>query len=194
MNRWTSPASVLLFLVPAACSQPTIAQPETQPTPVPSSTAEPAPKSDAIARADALLEDFRRREAAQAKFDRANAAAAAVPIPASLPPSRPTSPAATVAPPSTAATQAPPATVASAAPARDEMWWKQQMRSLQLTLDEELVKLADAEKANLKFGYNDAQAEYKKRLAAVANARLAIDRLHDDARRASVPPSWLRLP
>lgn len=68
------------------------------------------------------------------------------------------------------------------------------MRSLQLALDEELEKLAAAEKANLKYGYNDAQVEYKKRAAAVADARLAIDRLRDDARRARVPPGWLRWP
>ena len=64
------------------------------------------------------------------------------------------------------------------------------MRSLQLALDAELAKMADAEK--LKYGYNDAQAIYKKQLAAVADARLAIERLHDDARRAGVPPAWLR--
>ena len=36
-----------------------------------SPVAEP-PKSEAISRADTLLEDFRRREAAQAKYDREN--------------------------------------------------------------------------------------------------------------------------
>jgi hypothetical protein len=68
------------------------------------------------------------------------------------------------------------------------------MQSLQVTLAEEVATLAEAEKLNFKYGYNDAQAEYKKRLAAVASARLAIDRLHDDARRARVPPAWLRWP
>ena len=64
------------------------------------------------------------------------------------------------------------------------------MQSLQLTLDQELKKLADLE--GFKYGYNDGQAAYKKQVAAVAAARLAIDRLHDEARRAGVPPGWLR--
>ena len=66
------------------------------------------------------------------------------------------------------------------------------MQSLQLALNGELAKLAEAEKENYRYGYDDLQAEYKKRIAAVANARLAIERLHDDARRARVPPAWLR--
>ena len=59
------------------------------------------------------------------------------------------------------------------------------MQSLQLALAGELAKLAEAEKENYRYGYDDLQAEYKKRVAAVANARLAIERLHDDARRAA---------
>jgi hypothetical protein len=59
-------------------------------------------------------------------------------------------------------------------------------------LDAALVQLAEAEKNNLKYGYNDAQALYRKQVDAVAAARLAIDKLHDDARRAGVPPGWLR--
>lgn len=66
------------------------------------------------------------------------------------------------------------------------------MQSLELALNEQEIKLAAAERANLKYGYNDAQAEYKKTVAAVQNARAAIDRLRDEARRAGVPPSWLR--
>ena len=72
------------------------------------------------------------------------------------------------------------------------MWWKQEMRRLQASLDRELAKLAEAEKGNWKYSYNDLQAMYKARVAAVADARLAIERLHDDARRAGVPPGWLR--
>ena len=66
------------------------------------------------------------------------------------------------------------------------------MQSLQQALAAASAKLAEAEKENYKYGYNDLQAEYKKRVAAVAEARLAVERLHDDARRARVPPSWLR--
>jgi len=152
--------------------------------------AEQAPESEAAARADALVEDLKRREAAQAKFDRENPLPLAPPVTASSPSSSPT-------PPATAAvvTSAPaeaPAAPAAVAPAHDEVWWREQRQSLQRVLDAALVQLAEAEKNNLKYGYNDAQALYKKQIAAVAAARQAIDQLHDDARRAGVPPSWLR--
>ncbi|MBY0494199.1 MAG: hypothetical protein K2Y23_08275 [Cyanobacteria bacterium] len=104
------------------------------------------------------------------------------------------------APPASAPVAAPPPAVAPAAPAsspsppaaQGEAWWKEQRRSLQQVLDAALAQLAEAEKNNVKYGYNDAQAIYKKQVAAVAAAREAIDKLHDDARRAGVPPSWLR--
>ena len=66
------------------------------------------------------------------------------------------------------------------------------MQSLQAALDKELARLAEAEKLNFKYGYNDAQAEYKRRAAAVATARQALDRLRDEARRSGIPPGWLR--
>ena len=66
------------------------------------------------------------------------------------------------------------------------------MEALQIALDQERVKLAAMEKMNMKYGYNDAQAMYKQQAAAVANARQAIERLRDEARRAGVPPGWLR--
>jgi len=66
------------------------------------------------------------------------------------------------------------------------------MESLQMALDQELVKMAAMEKMNMKYGYNDAQAMYKAQAAAVASARQAIERLRDEARRAGVPPGWLR--
>jgi hypothetical protein len=134
--------------------------------------------------ADAWLEYFKRREAAQAKYDRENPPPAAIPMPMPFVPARPA--------PSVGSTPAPPPPVVDAALARNETWWRGQRQSLQLALDAALVKLAEAEKLNFKYGYNDAQAEYKKRADAVANARLAIERLHDEARRAGVPPGWLR--
>ena len=190
----------LALVTTTACSAPP-AQPQS-PAPSPprsAPTAELAPTSEAIARADALLEDFRRREAAQAKFDRENPPPKFIPIPRSLIAAARTtsaSSASDAAPSNTSATSrlAPAAPVgpAAAAPARDEMWWKAQMQTLQAALDAELVKLAEAEKLNLKYGYNDAQAQYKKQAAAVASARQAIERLRDEARRTSVPPGWLR--
>jgi hypothetical protein len=192
MNRWTI---VLVLLIAAACSQPPVAQPPTEAAPAPAAE---APKSEAITRADALLEDFRRREAAQAKYDRENPPPRFVPIPKSLVDAARTA-SASAAPntqPSNADAAVPvpvtPTVPPDAAPARNEMWWKRQMESLQTALDQELVTLAAMEKMNMKYGYNDAQAMYKKQAAAVANARQAIERLRDEARRAGVPPGWLR--
>lgn len=200
MNPWAARPILLALVTVVACSEPP-AQPQTHTTPAAALAlvAEPPPKSEAIARADALLEDLRRRQAAQAKFDREKPAPAAIPIPAALPASRPTPSAATEAVPSPAATETPAAepvrdNAPGAAPARDASWWKEQMRSLQLALDAASARLAEAEKENYKYGYEDLQAEYKKRVAAVAEARGAIERLHNDARRAHVPPGWLRWP
>jgi hypothetical protein len=184
---------VLVLLTAAACSEPP-AQPQ---MPASSATraaavAEP-PKSEAIARADAMLEDLKRREAAQAKFDRDNPPAARVPIPAmsaALPKTPAPASAAVAAPPATTAPT--PAPGAAAAPARDASWWQGQMQTLRLALDQASARLAEAEKENYKYAYEDLQAEYKKRVAAVAEARRALERLHDDARRAGVPPGWLR--
>ena len=186
--------SLVLLIAAGACSGPPPAQPEKQTTPAaPAGAAAHANESEAAAHAEALLEDFKRREAAQAKFDRENPATRTNPIPASLPvtrstPSIPAPPASTEAP----AAQPAPAPAAPVASGHDEAWWKEQRRSLQQVLDDALAKLAEAEKNNLKYGYNDAQAIYKKQVAAVAAARQAIDQLHDDARRAGVPPAWLR--
>ena len=180
MSSRTARPILLMLVAAAACSEPP-AQPQTQTTPAAAGApvAEQAPKSDAIVRADALLEDLKRREAAQAKFEREKAATAALASPAVT---------------DTPAAHPAPASPEAAAPARDAAWWKQQMQSLQLVLAGELAKLAVAEKENYQYGYNDLQAEYKRRVAAVAEARRAIERLHDDARRARVPPGWLRWP
>jgi len=198
MSSRTARPILLVFLTAAACGAPP-PQPQTQTTraAAPAPVTEQAPKSEAVARADALLEDLRRRQDAQAKFDRENPAPAAIPIPARLPATRPTPSNATAPVASPAATDAPAAQPApdggaAAAPARDASWWKEQMRTLQLALDQASAKLAEAEKENYRYAYEDLQAEYKKRVAAVAGARRAIEQLHDDARRAGVPPGWLR--
>jgi hypothetical protein len=146
-----------------------------------------------------LLEDFRRREAAQAKFDRENPPPKFVPIPRSMVAAARAASAAAAADTSSNASDtsapapdAPAATPTPAGETRGENWWKHEMQSLQTALDQATASLAEAEKLNLKYGYNDAQAEYKKRAAAVASARQAVDRLRDEARRAGVPPGWLR--
>jgi hypothetical protein len=187
---------LLALLTSAACSGPPQPQAQTSAATNPPPRAEAPSKNEAASRADALVEDLERRKAAQAKFDRENPAPVASPIiiPAPQSPRAPTAaPVVAARPPNTnapAPIQAPAA--AAAAPARDEAWWKQERRRLQEILDAAQVQLAEAEKLNFKYGYNDAQAEYKKRAAAVAAARNAIDQLHEDARRAGVPPAWLR--
>ena len=191
MNR---SAISLLFVTALGCTEtPKQAPARATPDPPAAPVAKETPTSESIRRAEALIEDLKRREAAQAKFDRENVAPAAVPIPRSQPTSQPTPPPSNGSA-SAAPVPAPPPGVAAAvaAPARDELWWKQEMQRLQASLDGELVKLAAAEKGNWKYGYNDLQAMYKAQVAAVAEARLAIERLHDEARRAGVPPGWLR--
>ena len=199
MNSWAAVPILMMLVTTAACSEPP-AQPQTQtpPAAAPAPVAEPAPKSEAVARADALLEDLKRREAAQAKFDRENPAPATIPMPASLP-ARPTPSAATAAVVSPAASAAPaaqpaPASPAAAAPERGEAWWKNQMRSRQLALDGALARLAEADKENYKYRIQRFAGGVQERVAAVADARLAVERLRDEARRARVPPAWLRLP
>jgi transcription initiation factor TFIID subunit TAF12 len=195
MQNWMMAATLLALAAAAGCSRSPSQPAARLETAAAAPSAEQPSRSDALARADALVEDLRRREAAQTKFDRENPAPAVVASPTPPPvvasPSRPT-----VTAPIAAQAPTPPAPSPSiaAATARDEKWWKDQMRSLQATLDEATEKLAEVEKANFKYGYNDAQAEYKKRLDAVTTARQAVDRLHDEARRAGVPPAWLRLP
>ncbi len=192
MHYWTVLATLLVFVTGAGCSESPSQPPARVGTDAVSPPASQPPKSEAVALADALVEDLRRREAAQAKFDQRPMPA---PTPAILP-SVPPPPSRSITTPAivagaSPAPQAPPP-VAAAAPGRDEKWWKEQMKSLQAVLDAAQVQLLDAEKNNFKYGYNDAQAEYKRRFDAVTNARLAIDRLHDEARRAGVPPAWLR--
>ena len=195
-------ATLVLVLAACACTSapPAEQAPQSQSSAAPASVAEQAPPSDAIRRADALLEDFKRREAAQAKFDRENPPPKFVPIPRSMVAAARAASAAAATEASSNASEtsapAPDAPAATPTPAgestRGENWWKHEMQTLQEALDHATARLAEAEKLNFKHGYNDAQAEYKKRAAAVAGARQAVDRLRDEARRAGVPPGWLR--
>ena len=185
---------VLVLATTAACSTPA-----GQRTPAASSTPRPVaaehiPQSQAVARADALLEDLKRRETAQANFERQpRPALVAIPSLAASDSPPPTAPAVVPGPATgTPAADQPPPIPPTGDPSRDETWWRQQRQSLQQVLDNELAKLAEADKLNLKNGYDGAQAIYKQRVEAVAAARLAIDKLYDDARRAGVPPAWLR--
>ena len=149
MKIWIPSACLLVILTAAACSDAPPAQPQPQPQPAAAPTAAPAtedaPKSEAIARADALLEDLKRRQEAQEKAER---------------------------------------------PAQDEGLWRDKVMALQLALNDEQLKLATSE--HLRTGDSVAQAAYKKQQEAVESARLAIEKLREEARRAGVPPGWLR--
>ena len=172
----------------AACSAPA-GQPGAQTTPV-SAPAAATPNDQSVARADALLEDLKRRETAQYEFNRKHPPQES--IPSLAPVSDPVTTQPPAAPPPVAASPTAAAPAAASTDTRDEAWWRGQSESLQRVLDAALIQLAEAEKQNLKYGYEDGQAIYRQRVDAVAAARLAIDNLHSDARRAGVPPGWLR--
>jgi hypothetical protein len=180
-------AMALALAAAAACSAP-----ESQPR-VDSATATQAaqPPADdrAISHADALIEDLKRREAAQQDFDRHNPPPRPDPIVTRTPIVAATPPPA-IAPTTQAPTEAPPPETRS--DTRDEAWWRGRSQSLQEALASAQTQLAEAEKQNLKYGYDGAQAIYNQRVDAVTAARLALDQLHDEARRAGVPPAWLR--
>ena len=98
---------------------------------------------------------------------------------------------------------------------KDEQWWKSQMRALETQYDHDLAALSLAKKhvedlrarltpsENRLRGIGEAlkptQIEVARsevaRLEVVAsNSKAAVERLREDARRASVPPGWLRWP
>lgn len=199
-----------------SCSEPPAQQASTAPEPLPPPAAT-EPKSEAIARADALLEDFRRRQAAQEKFDRENP-----------PPPAPrlddvlrSIPAPTVTPATSAQASIPPVAASTApvttgapAPTRDEQWWKNEMRTAEVRLADNSRRLQEARDvqsaalrqmdaatkagsivfAQAQEAYNRARAETQRLEAEVRNDRAAVERVREDARRANVPPGWLRWP
>jgi hypothetical protein len=72
------------------------------------------------------------------------------------------------------------------------------MRDAEVAFNDETIRLVAAEKAadeqRLQISYDKAVAEVNARKAAVSNARAAVERIREDARRANVPPGWLRWP
>lgn len=153
-------------------------------------------ETEASRRAQALIDDLHRRQVAQAKFDREN--------PPPPPPRLEDFQRAAAMPAPTALAPLPPAAITSTAassdvPAgggRDEAWWKNEMRTREVALDDELARHRAAQLAAesqvLQRTYDEALREVAARAAAVANAHAAVERLRDDARRANVPPGWLR--
>ncbi len=72
------------------------------------------------------------------------------------------------------------------------------MRELEVRRDDAIWRLIAAERqrdaSTLSHTYDQANGVYEATLAAVLSARAAIFRLEEDARRANVPPGWLRQP
>lgn len=190
-----------------ACSAPPPATPVTAAPP-----AEAPPPAPVVSKADALIEDLRRREAAQAKFDRENPTPAAPRLDDLIRPSA-SAPVASVMPEHRTVTAAPSA-AAPVTDARDESWWKNQMRNAETRLTDNARRLQEATDrrdraqrqmqvavdagsivfAQAQEAYNRASAEVGRLEAEVRNDRAAVERVREDARRANVPPGWLRWP
>ena len=98
---------------------------------------------------------------------------------------------------------------------KDEQWWKSQMRALETQYDHDLAALSVAKKhvedlrARLTPSENGlrgigealrptqievARSEVARLEVVASNSKAAVERLREDARRASVPPGWLRWP
>ena len=118
-------------------------------------------------------------------------------------------PADTPKPPEASATSSP-----STSPAikKDEAYWKDRMRPLDRILNEARTVAAAAasrfrkvtadydtartlgQQSLVERPFQDAEADHKKALAALANAERAVADLEEEARRENVLPGWLRLP
>jgi hypothetical protein len=198
------------------------AQPATQAA-EPASTSAPAPAAstpDSVALADGLIADMRAKEAAFAKLEKGLPAVRVAEIhPVLSAPAAPSSPAPSApstpyTPPSAAA---PPSTPAFAEPTfggHNETWWKNEMHTIEARLESNLERLKavekqvaiadeDAEKARYSTSgifrakedaYHQAVNERSRLKAAIESDRFAVERLREEARRANVPPGWLRWP
>src|SRR5262245_29209631 len=123
-------AVLVLLAATAACSSPA-SDPRVERSLDPSTAARKAADDPAVTRADALLEDLKRREAEQQDFDRKNPIPAITPV---LPTAAAPPPAASAGPAATTAAAEPPmdpavATERAAANEKhDYEWWQQQSR------------------------------------------------------------------
>lgn len=98
--------------------------------------------------------------------------------------------------------------VVSADPPKDEAYWKSRMRILQSKLADDQneltiarVHVVDVEafirpdgtmSSTIAENLLKAQARRDKAIAAIANDKRVISDLEEEARRAGVPPGWLR--
>jgi len=104
------------------------------------------------------------------------------------------------------ATSGSTSTPASATTPQDERLWRSRARELRRTLADDQTKLAAAKAhydslpetakgaagAPIVGAWMKAREEISRLTAAVANDQRAISELEDEARRAGVPPGWLR--
>jgi hypothetical protein len=177
--------------------------------------AAPTEKSEISSRVDAMLADAAKQEA---EYKSAEAEIAArerlKPLPVVADEARPTAvapPAATVAPATATSVAAPVATTAVQYGGHDEAWWKNEMRTLQVRLQDDVRKFDAAlvawrhaiDQMNSKSvaiattaqqSANRSEREVQQLKAVLQADRDAIERLREDARRADVPPGWLRWP
>lgn len=201
-------SSLLAVVIGCSSAPPPAAPPDPAPAAVPP-PAEPAAKSDAVARADALLEDMKRREAAFAKLERDNPPPPAPRLedfirPSVAPTPQPERP--------IIADSAQPPTSPGPEAASDERttqrYWQDRMRQLQSRLDSDALALTAA-RANerdldrylspdgsmtrtVADNMFKSRAEVARLTAAVASSRSDVTALQEEARRAGIPPGWLR--
>lgn len=154
---------------------------------------------------------YKTQEAEIAAIERRRPFPTIAPLPAV------TSPPPTPAVPVTTAPAAPPVTTPSGGVlfgGHDEAWWKNEMRTaevraadserqLQQARDQQLMareQMSAATRAGsivfaqAQEAFNRATAEVNSLAAQLRNHRAAVDRVREDARRADVPPGWLRWP
>lgn len=183
----------------------------------PETTPVAAPPSAAAARADALLADMAKREA---EYKKAEADIAkqerSKPLPVIEAPA-PVSAAASASPvlsPQAAATPSPAGSIAVQFGGHDEAWWKNEMRNAEVRATDDARRLQEAidtqTRARDQMGaatkagavvfaqaqeaFNRATAEVQRLQGEVRNDNAAVERVREDARRANVPPGWLRWP
>lgn len=201
------------LVVIAGCSQPS-AQPTNTTQSAPAATPSP---TDAASRADALLADMAKREAEYKKQEADIAARERLkPLPTFTPP-----PAQTISPPATPPSAAPSTAVPAATPSggpmfggHDEAWWKNEMRTADVRAADSARQLQQARDqqrmasdqmslatkagaivfAQAQEAFNRATAEVNRLEAQVRNDIAGVERVREDARRADVPPGWLRWP
>ena len=178
-----------------------------------SKPAPPAKKSKAEARADELLEDLRRREAAQARLENGGVAPqvappapqVAPPAPQVAPPRPPATRTAGAAPSAATTTSAPPSAGkgADADRLRKEFSDAQaRLKASSLRLDQARQRMADAQsqmnsanaavKKKGQDAYNRAQQEVASAQSVVSGDQQAVATARRQALAAGVPASYLR--